>query len=333
MEGSSTVSVAATTRRLLSGESARLLGMIALLLLFSVAVTIRNPHFLDSSNLKVIFMDTGLLAIAAIAELVVMITGNIDVSSSSIIAVSGFSAALLLKTYSAINPVVGVVLALALGLSMGAFNGLIVGFAKVPAIIVTLGTLSMFRGINFIISGGGWVVSRDLPDSFQLVANGRLFGIPVLIAVAVVVGVVFAGILTSTRVGRYAYAIGSSPENARIVGLNISLLTFAVFCVAGLLFGLCGVLWVSRYNFAQSNTAEGFELTVIAAAVIGGTSVTGGRGKVVGVVLGALLLSLMINAINVAKITPFWRMAIQGAVILTAVIFDSWFARRSTGQA
>lgn len=306
----------------------RLISIAAVVSVLMGIVVIRNPHFLDSNNLRDVFMDTAILGIAGIAQLLVMLTANIDVSSSSIMAVAGFSAALLMKTVHTLNPLLALLLGVGLGLAMGAFNGIIVGYGRVPSIIVTLGTLSIFRGINFIISGGGWVVSRDLPDSFRTLANGGLHSIPNLVLAFICTAIFFYLILNFLRPGRYLYAIGSHLENAHILGINSRWIICTVFSVAGLLFGLCGVLWVSRFNFAQSNTASGFELTVIAASVIGGTGVNGGRGTVEGVVLGAFLLSFLINAMNVVKISPFWKMAIQGMVILAAVIFDSYLVNR-----
>jgi rhamnose transport system permease protein len=309
-------------------SSIRLMSTILFIFVLMVVVVIRNIHFLDSNNIRAILMDTAILGIAAIAQLVVMLTGNIDVSSSSIMAVSGFSAALLMKSVHTVNPLAALLLGVVLGIVLGALNGALVAYGRVPSIIVTLGTLSVYRGINFIISGGGWVVSRDLPDSFRTLANGSLLTIPHLLLAFIIVALVAFFSLKYLRAGRYLYAIGSHLENAHIMGINSYRIVFIVFALAGLLFGLCGVLWVSRFNFAQSNTASGYELTVIAASVIGGTGVNGGRGSVEGVVLGALLLSFLINAMNVANISPFWKMAIQGLVILVAVIFDSYLVSR-----
>jgi len=314
--------------RRLEISSIRLMSTILFILVLMVVVVIRNIHFLDSNNIRAILMDTAILGIAAIAQLVVMLTGNIDVSSSSIMAVSGFSAALLMKSVHTVNPLAALLLGIVLGIMMGALNGALVAYGRVPSIIVTLGTLSIYRGINFIISGGGWVVSRDLPDSFRTLANGSLLTIPHLLLAFIIVALVAFFSLKYLRPGRYLYAIGSHLENAHIMGINSYRIVFIVFAIAGLLFGLCGVLWVSRFNFAQSNTASGYELTVIAASVIGGTGVNGGRGSVEGVVLGAFLLSFLINAMNVANISPFWKMAIQGLVILLAVIFDSYLVSR-----
>jgi rhamnose transport system permease protein len=315
-------------RPVLDISSIRVLSILFIIAVFLVAVVLRNPHFLDQGNIRDVLMDTSILGIAAIAQLLVMLTGNIDVSSSSVIAVAGFSSALLMKNAPGVSPVFALLLALGIGLLLGALNGTIVGFGGVPSIIVTLGTLSIYRGVNFIISGGGWVVSRDLPDSFRSLASGTLLGVPFLILIFALVACLAFFAMNVTRPGRLLYAIGSHPANARLLGINGPRAVFLAFMVSGMLYGVGGSLWVSRYNFAQSNTASGFELTVIAACVIGGTGVNGGRGRVEGVVLGAFLLSFIINAINVVKISPFWKMAIQGIVILAAVLFDSYLVNR-----
>jgi rhamnose transport system permease protein len=319
---------AARRKKRMDITALRLLSMVIFIFLLMIFVVLRNPHFLGSANLRDVFMDTAILGLAAIAQLIVMLTGNIDVSSSSVIAVAGFSSALLMKNNPTISPLFSLLLAMILGLTMGAFNGLVVGYGNVPSIIVTLGTLSAYRGVNFIISGGGWVVSRDLPDTFRLISNGKFLSLPYLIYFCIAAALFFYYMVNHLKWGRYLYSIGSSLEHAVILGIDYKKIIFFVFMIAGTLYGLCGVLWVSRYNFAQSNTASGFELTVIAACVIGGVSVTGGRGTVEGAILGAFLLSFIINAINIIKISPFWKMAIQGVIILTAVILDSYLTSR-----
>ncbi len=317
---------------LLDSASYRTLGLFIFIVVCLVAVTLRNPHFLDENNLKVIFSDTALLVIAAAGQLLVMLTGNIDISCSSIIAVSGFSSALLMKHHPG-TPLAAVLLvAVLIGLVMGLVNAMIIAYAEVPAIIVTLGTLSIYRGVNYLISGGGWVVSRDLPPNYTRMANAEWFGSPLvtnLLLFSLAVALAIYLLLNWTRHGRRLYAIGSNKENAKLVGIKVAGYVATAYVVAGALFGATGGMWCSRYNFAQSSTAVGYEMTIIASCVIGGTSVTGGRGSTVGMVLGAFLLSFVIHAMNVLKISPFWKMFIQGAIILAAVIFDSYMARKN----
>ncbi len=317
---------------LLDSSSYRTLGLFAFIAVCVTAVTLRNPHFLDENNLKVIFSDTALLAIAAAGQLLVMLTGNIDISCSSIIAVSGFSSALLMKHHPGTPLVVVFLVAVGIGILIGLVNALIIAYAEVPAIIVTLGTLSIFRGVNYLISGGGWVVSRDLPPNYTKMANAEWFGSPLLtnlLLCSLAVAVALHIFLNWTRHGRRLYAIGSNKDNAKLVGIKVAGYVAAAYVVAGALFGATGGMWCSRYNFAQSSTAVGYEMTVIASCVIGGTSVTGGRGSAAGMVLGAFLLSFIIHAMNVLKVSPFWKMFIQGAIILAAVIFDSYMSRKN----
>ena len=319
-------------RPLLDAGAYRTLGLFAFLAICLAAVSVTNPHFLDTSNLKNISSDTAILIIAAAGQILVMLAGNIDISTSSVIAVSGFSTALLMKTHPDTPLIVIALVAIAIGLVLGCLNGVIIAYFNVPAIIVTLGTLSIYRGLNFVISKGGWVVSRDLPANYTQMANGEWFGSPVItnmLVVALAVTLLIHFFLTRTRHGRRIYAIGSNKENARLIGINVPGYVFFTYAVCGALTGLAGGMWCSRYNFAQSSTGVGYEMTIIASCVIGGTSVTGGRGSAVGMILGAVLLSVIIHAMNILQVSPFWKMFIQGAIILVAVIFDSYMARKN----
>ena len=306
----------------------RTLGLFVFIAVCFFAVAMKNPHFLNGNNLKVIFNDTAILVIAAAAQLLVMLTGNIDISASSIIAFSGFASALIMKNNHDMPLPLLVIIAVGLGLALGLINGIVIAYGEVPAIITTLGTLSIYRGFVYIIGGGGWVVSRDLPKSFTTIANGSFFGIANMIVISILIALCAWFFLGFTRIGRRIYAIGSHKTNALLVGIPVKGYVFVVYSVAGALSGLAGILWCSRYNFAQSTTAVGYEMTIIASCVIGGTSVTGGRGTVPGVALGAFLLSFIINAMNVLKISPFWKMAIQGLIILFAVVFDAYISQR-----
>ena len=317
---------------LLDAGSYRTLGLFAFLVVCLAAVIATNPHFVDTNNLKTISSDTAILMIAAAGQLLVMLAGNIDISTSSTIAVSGFSTALMMKTYPETSLVWIALAAIAIGLVLGAVNGVIIAYFDVPAIIVTLGTLSIYRGLNFVISKGGWVVSRDLPPNYTEMANREWFGYPVItnmLVAAVAVAVLVHLFLTRTRHGRRLYAIGSNKENARLIGVNVPGYVFLTYAVCGALTGLAGGMWCSRYNFAQSSTGVGYEMTIIASCVIGGTSVTGGKGSTLGMALGAILLSVIIHAMNILQVSPFWKMFIQGAIILAAVILDACMGGRN----
>ncbi len=329
---SSSTSGARTPRPFLDAAGYRTLGLFAFIVVCFSAVTLSTPHFLDVNNLKTISSDTAILVIAAAGQLPVMLAGNIDISTSSVIAVSGFSSALIMKHHPDTPLLIIALIAMGIGLVLGILNGAIIAYGNVPAIIVTLGTLSIYRGLNFVISKGGWVVSRDLPKKYAQMANSEWFGSPVItnmFVVSLLVTLLLHIFLTRTRQGRRLYAIGSAKENARLIGINVSRYVFLTYAACGLLVGLTGGMWCSRYNFAQSSTGVGYEMTIIASCVIGGTSVTGGRGSALGMVLGAFLLSFIIHAMNILKVSPFWKMFIQGVIILVAVIFDSYMSRKN----
>ena len=186
----------------------------------------------------------------------------------------------------------------------------------------------IYRGSTYIISGGAWVDASEMPHGFKQIARGTILGVPNLIFIVIVVSLIFYYFLGHTRTGRQIYAFGSNPDAARFVGINVRKINFIVYMFSGILFGMAGVLWVSRYASAQSNTAAGFELLTVAACVIGGVFIFGGSGTITGVLLGALLLSIVVNALNLIQVSPFWKLAIQGVVILIAVITDSLISQR-----
>ena len=310
----------------------RTLGLFVFLVVCLTAVSVSNPHFLDITNLKTMSSDTAILIMAAAGQLLVMLAGNIDISTSSVIAVSGFSSAMLMRDHPGAPLVCVALLAMAIGLVLGLINGVIIAYFDVPAIIVTLGTFSIYRGLNFLISKGGWVVSRDLPAKYTEMANGEWFGNPAItnmLVAALAIALLTHLFLARTRHGRRLYAIGSDKGNARLIGINVPRYVFFTYAACGLLTGLAGGMWCSRYNFAQSSTGVGYEMTIIASCVIGGTSVTGGRGSTMGMILGAIMLSVIIHAMNILQVSPFWKMFIQGAIILAAVILDSYMARKN----
>ena len=288
-----------------------------------------NPNISEGQNLQILSMEAALLVVAAIGQMMIMVTGNIDISCSSVMAVAGFTSSFYLKNNQDASIVLPILIALGLGLLLGLFNGLVIGYGEIPAIIVTLGTLSIYRGVTYIISGSAWVLPKDLTPEFRAIATGEsILGITNLVWIALFLCLAAGFFLNYTRMGRNFYAIGSHQHNAGLIGINIRSTTCLVYIIGGVLFGLTGILLASRYNFAQNTIASGYELTIIAVAVIGGTSVTGGRGTILGVIAGAILLSFIVNAMNVLKVSPFWKMAIQGVIILIAVIIDTWLSRR-----
>jgi rhamnose transport system permease protein len=219
------------------------------------------------------------------------------------------------------------VLGMALGAVLGSFNGLIISYGKVPAIIATLGTLSIYRGMVFFYSQGTWINSFELPKAFKLLSKGTPLGLPNMVIIAIVFAIAVYFFLNYTRTGRDIYAVGGNPEAAQLVGIRRQRIIFLVYLLSGIACGLAAVLWASRFESAQTNTALGFELQTVAASVVGGVSISGGVGTVPGVLLGALLLGIIENSLPLVRISPFWQLALQGLLILIAVVTDSLIMR------
>jgi rhamnose transport system permease protein len=299
----------------------------ALLALLIVVLTglvgLRSPQFLSLSSLSNLLTDSTLLVMLALTQLFVIVTRGIDLSVASNLALSGMMAALLASHYPQLPLVLVVLLALAIGLFLGLVNGYMIGYLALPPIVVTLGTMSVYRGLVFVLSGGAWVSSHKMPADFIAFPLERLFGITHLVWIAAAAIALMAFVARYTRFGRDLYAIGNDPVAARYVGIAQSQRLLWTYGLSGLMAGLCGYLWVARYAVAYTEIAYGFEFTVIAACVIGGVSIAGGVGSVGGAVLGSLFLSVINNALPIVKVSPFWQSALTGIVILTAVIINA----------
>ena len=303
-------------------------GISLFILILVIAVTLRAPSFLSVDNFEDILLNISILSIVALAQTMVIITHGIDLSVSSMIGLVGMMVAFVVKQNPEMPVMFSVVLGMALGSVLGTFNGLIITFGKVPPIIATLGTLSIYRGLVFFYSQGTWINSFELPANFKQLSKGTPLGLPNMVIIALLVAVIVYYFLNYTRTGRDIYAIGSNPDAAQFAGIRKQRITFLVYLISGLLSGLAAVLWVSRFESAQTNTALGFELQTVAASVVGGVSISGGVGTVTGVLLGALLLGIIQNSLTLVRISPFWQLAAQGLLILIAVISDKWILSR-----
>jgi rhamnose transport system permease protein len=303
-------------------------GISLFILILVIAVTVRAPSFLTVDNFKDILLNISILTIVALAQTMVIITHGIDLSVSSMIGLVAMMVAFVVKQNPEMPVLFAVVLGMALGTVLGSFNGLIITYGKVPPIIATLGTLSIYRGLVFFYSQGTWINSFELPKNFKLLSKGIPLGLPNMVIIAILVAILVYYFLNYTRTGRDIYAVGSNPEAAQFAGIRKQRITFLVYLISGLLCGLAAVLWVSRFESAQTNTALGFELQTVAASVVGGVSISGGVGTVPGVLLGALLLGIIQNSLTLIRISPFWQLAAQGLLILIAVISDKWILNR-----
>lgn len=302
-------------------------GISAFILILGVLVALRAPAFLTVENFKDILLNISILSIVALAQAMIIITRGIDLSVSSMIGLVAMMVAFVMKQAPEFPVMGALLLGIGLGAMLGALNATVISYGKVPPIIATLGTLSIYRGMVFFYSQGTWINSYELPKSFKLLSKGTPLGLPNMVIIAIVFAVLVYFFLNFTRTGRDIYAVGSNPEAAQMAGIRRQRVLFLVYLFSGIASGLAGVLWASRFESAQTNTALGFELQTVAAAVVGGVSTNGGAGTVPGILLGTLLLGLIENALPLVRISPFWQLAAQGLLILIAVIIDSLISR------
>ncbi len=288
-----------------------------------LGVGIRAPVFLTGDSLVNVVTDTCFLFMLTLAQMAIILTRGIDLSLAANLALTGMAVALFSRAMPGVPLGFIILLAIVIGAALGSVNGALVAFVGIPPIVVTLGTLAIFRGLIFLLAGGEWLTSKDMSEAFLSFPHANLFGIPSLIWIAAIVIAAFWVFYRQTQFGRGLYAIGGNPVAARYCGINIPRQQFSVYTIAGAVSGLCGYLWVARYGIAFVDNAQGYELTIIAACVIGGVSIAGGIGTVSGALLGALFLGVIVNALPVISVSPFWQMLISGFVILAAVIVNA----------
>ena len=302
-----------------------------LIVLLVLLVGWRSPVFLTLGSLSSLITDSTLLIMLALTQMFVIITRGIDLSVASNLALSGMLSALLAVQHPQLPLALVILAALGIGLLLGLINGYLIGYLDLPPIVVTLGTMSVYRGLVFVLSGGAWVSSHQMPAAFIDFPLTRLLGVTHLVWIAAAAIVLTCYLARYTRFGRDLYAIGNQPQAARYVGIATARRLLWTYGLSGLMAGLCGYLWVARYAVAYSEIAYGFEFTVIAACVIGGISIAGGAGTVGGAVLGALFLAVINNALPIVKVSPFWQSALTGIVILTAVLLNAR-GNKNTGR-
>jgi rhamnose transport system permease protein len=298
-----------------------ILGGAILVLLLLIAS--RFSGFVAPSNLANVFNDTAPLIILALGQMVVILTRCIDLSVAANLALTGMVVAMINVAMPGLPIPIIIVIAISLGAIMGAINGVLVWKLAIPPIVVTLGTMTIFRGLIFLISDGKWVNSHEMSPAFTGFPRAVLLGLPVLSWIAIMTVIVFGIMMARTQFGRSIFAVGGNPHAAVYTGINVGKTQFWAFVASGALAGLTGYLWVARYAVAYVDIAGGFELEVVAACVIGGISIAGGIGSVGGAVLGAIFLGVVKNALPVVNISPFWQLAISGSAILIAVAFNA----------
>ncbi|GGI44664.1 rhamnose transport system permease protein [Agromyces flavus] len=310
---------------------ARETGIVIALLAVIVVATIVNPNFLFSADgFRDLLLTPSLLLLVAVGQAVVIITRNVDLSVGSVLGLTAYLTGRLFIDVPGIPIIVVFIAGVAFGAILGLVNGALVAFAKVPALVITLGTLYIYRGINVAWTGSDRINASDLPADFRGLGTGQILFIPILTIIAVVVLVVAAWVLRNLRSGREFYAIGSDPAAAHLYGLRVTRRILTAFLVSGALAGLAGVLYAARYGTVSSQAGIGWELQAIGAAVIGGVAISGGVGTVWGAAVGAYLLLTINRALPIVGIPDFWQRAVVGALIIGAIVLDRVLALRQS---
>ncbi len=310
----------------------RELGLVAAMVAVLIPVGLINPRVFSPSNITALSMDAALLMIVAAGQMLVLLTRNIDLSIASVIGLAAYISADALHLHPGIGITAALGVASLVGLVCGLVNGAIVTFGGVPAIVVTLGTLALYRGLCSVITGGKQISADDVPAAWLDLTNAKFLGVPGIVVIAAAVVIVVGFSLRKRAAGRDLFAVGSNPDGARLIGIPARRRIMTAFALSGLLAGFDGALWASRYATVDARVALGYELTVIAAVVVGGVAVRGGAGSVLGVVLGAVTLLVIRNGLILVRVDPLWLDGIYGLVIVAAITIDAMVARRTARQ-
>jgi rhamnose transport system permease protein len=297
--------------------------LAAILAAMVAVISYRAPVFLSAGSLDALATDGSILAMMALVQMLALITGGIDLSIAASMALVGMVTALASRAHPDMPVLLTLAIAIGLGTALGAINAVLIALVRMPPIVVTLGTMSLYRGAVFLVSGGAWVNAHEIGPDYLAFPMSRTLGLANICWVAVLVIIAGHVLLNHTARGRALYALGGNRAAARYVGIEESRVVLWVYCATGAVAGLAGYLWVARYAVAYTETALGFELQTIAACVIGGVSVAGGKGRVLGCLLGAAFLVIILNSLPMIDVSPFWQMAISGTAILGAVIINS----------
>lgn len=288
------------------------------LLLLCFIISIITPRFLNVNNLLNVLTQVSVNAVIAIGMTFVILTGGIDLSVGSILAITGaIAASIIVKANSLFLAIVVTIL---LGALIGAFNGVIVAKGKIQPFIVTLATMTIFRGATYVFTNGTPI--SGLSKNFTFIGNSRVLGIPFPVIITLIVFALAWYLISETRYGRYVYALGGNEDSTRLSGINTDKVKMLVYIVSGIASAISGVIVTSRIGSASPNAGSGYELDAIAAVVLGGTSLSGGEGSITGTIVGAMIIGVLNNGLNLMNVSPFYQSIVKGLVILLAVLID-----------
>lgn len=294
-------------------------GALVAVLVLGVCLSFASPYFLTTGNLSNILVQASVIALLAGGQTFVILTGGVDLAVGALTALAGAMAGHLMIKLG-VNPYLAMLAALAIGAAVGVFNGYLVAFVGIPSFIVTLGGLTLWRGLAFDATGG--FDNSGMPAPLPFLGYGNVLGVPMPILITGLFFVFMAFVLSSTKLGRYVYAMGSNEMGARQVGINIRWYKLSVYVVSGLSCALGAILLMARMDSSSGKMAQMFELDAIAAVILGGTSLFGGRGSIWGSLLGAVLITMIRNGMNLMEISQFRQMMAIGAVVILAVWID-----------
>jgi rhamnose transport system permease protein len=307
----------------LGDDARRDLTLAAVTLGLFGAVTFAFPGFAAPASVAALLDDIAILVMLALGQMLVILVRGIDLSVAANLALSGMLAALFNRAFPEAGVAPAIAIALVAGAAAGAANGLLVWKLKLPPIVVTLGTMSVFRGVIYPLSQGAWVNENEMSRGFIAFTRGQFAGLSMLAWIAIAISLVFLVAMRHSRGARALYAAGGNPGAAAYAGIDAGRMQFFAYTICGAIAGLCGYLWAARFAVAYTDIALGFELQVIAACLIGGVAIAGGTGSVAGVLLGCLFLGIIRNSLPLVGISAFWQLFINGIVIVIAVLMSA----------
>jgi rhamnose transport system permease protein len=306
----------------------RELGILLALVIVIGGTALDNSAFISSTSLQQLASGASIIALLAIGETMVIVTRNVDLSVGSVLGLSAYLTGYLFLHHPHIPILLVFLIGTGVGLLCGIVNGAIVTVARVPSLVVTLGTLYVIRGIVATWAGGTQVNASSLPDAFNRIGYGTIIGVPYVVVIVIAAIAIATYFLRTFRTGRDFFAIGSNPEAARLAGIPVDKRVFTTFAVSGAIAGLAGVIWLSYFASVDSTAGTGYEFQVVAAVVVGGVAIFGGSGSVLGAALGALLLYTINGALVVVHVSSYWALSFQGALLIIAIAFDALISVR-----
>lgn len=300
-------------------ETMRQMILVFILIVICIVYTILSPNFLTMTNLMNVVRQASYTAIASVGMTMVIIIGEIDLSAGSLIAASGMVAASVYKSTG--NIVLAFAAAIGSGVGVGLFNGVLCAKGKLPGFIATLASMTILRALGYIITGGDPISVMD--KTFTALGTGYLWFIPIPVILMIICIAFGSFIMNKTRFGRYIYAVGGNAETSKWSGLNVGKIKIMVYVIMGVLTSVAGIIVAARLGSGQPSAGNGFEMDCITAAVVGGTSMAGGKGKISGTIVGVLLITVLVNGMTLIDVNSYWQQVIKGIIIVVSVLMDT----------